>query len=651
MKAVVLLYHYLCWNFENNEVILLAKNRKIFIIALVFLLSICTAVSVLATKPIQQTKNQPKVPQNTYEKLLDEKGFIYGVNLPWFKTSDTRSSTFGSNPVTGQEAAYTHEWALEALTNIKAIGFDSVRTWVFTGWGGTTMDENGNITGLSSEFIPNVLDYMGIVKSVGLTANLVLVPHQWQSSDDTNMTMTTILSEEATDKFINNALNPLLEALKPYEEYIVGFDAYCEPEADTQEKAGGTYGTTMDVLKKFINSEIVAIRAKMPNIPIMISAGQNRSTEFYNDVDLDILGLDEYNDKGEAETIKSLNTVHDVWMTECGAKDDKNLSDEFNNKNILNFYENTKAQGYKACFAWHYAGGVGHSFTKNIDCSQLRISAQSLHFVILDEEYDREGIDKDNTADKPIFLKNTDATVLRWIGTRDAEFYKLEWRFGKNGEWKVLADNLDAGEIGAGAYLCDYPLPDLDKTGNYQFKVTATTYYDTQATSDVFECYLKGLSTAICSDDKNLFINGGFETQTDIFTSTSGWRTNATVTTAWNIESGAVRSGKNALHLKGDCCRKSIYQQINVKPNTDYTFTFFAKASGKELSPRCVFSLLPENWGGEPIVAQSEFNYTDGWKMYSYDFNSGDQTSVNFQIWIGYGDYYLDDFYLFEKTK
>lgn len=609
------------------------------------------AVSVLATKSIKQTKNQPETPKNAYEKLLKEKGFIYGVNVPWFETSNTASYTFGTNPVTGQKAIYTHEWAFETLTNIKAIGFDSVRTWVFSDWGGTTIDKNGNITGLSSDFIPNVLDYMEIIKSVGLTANLVLVPHQWQICNDVNIAMNTIFNEKATEKFIKNALNPLLDALKPYEEYIVGFDAYCEPEADTQEKAGTIYGTTMEVLKRFINNEIAAIRAKFPNIPIMISAGQNRNTEFYNDMDLDILGLDEYNDKGEAETIKSLNTVHDVWMTECGAKDDKNYSEEFNNKNILNFYENTKAQGYKACYVWHYASGVGHALVKDFNSSQLRISAQSLHFLILDYEYERKEIDKDEIADKPVFLMNHDTVVLRWIGSRDAESYKLEWRFGENAEWEVLEDNLNAEEIGSGAYLCDYPLPDLDKTGNYQFKVTATTYYGKQATSDVFQCYLKGLSTATCSDDKNLFINGGFESATDIFTNITGWRTNAEATTAWNIESGMVRSGKNALHLKGDCCRKSIFQSINVKPKTNYTLTFFAKASGKNLSPRCVFSLLPENWGGTPIINTKEFNYQDGWKMYSYDFNSGDQTNINFQIWIGYGDYYLDDFYLFENTK
>lgn len=651
MKAVVQKYHCLWWIFDNNEVIFLAKNRKIFIITLAFLLSFCTAVSVLATKPAEQTKTQPETSKNAYQKLLDEKGFIYGVNLPWFGKSDTCRHTFGSNPITGREAVYSHDNALEALTNIKAVGFDSVRTWIFTGWGGTTMDENGNITGLTPEFIPNVLDYMELVKSTGLTINIVLTAHPWQVSDDTNMTMATVVNEKATEKFIKNALNPLLDALKPYEEYIVGFDAYCEPESDTQTMAGATYGTYMDILEKFINTEISAVRAKFPNMPIMISAGQNRNTEFYNDMDLDILGLDEYNDKGQAETIKSLNTVHDVWMTECGAYDDHNYSEEFNNKNLVNFYETTRAEGYKACYAWHYASGVGHALVKDVNYSHLRISAQSLHFVMLDYEYERKGINKDEIADKPVFLMNHDTAVLRWIGSRDAESYKLEWRFGENEEWKVLEDNLNADEIGSGAYLCDYALPDLDKTGNYQFKVTATTYYGKQATSDVFECYLKGLSTATCSDDKNLFINGGFESETDIFTNISGWRTNAEATTAWNIESGTVRSGKTALHLKGDCCRKSIFQSINVKPNTDYTLTFFAKASGKELSPRCVFSLLPENWGGTPIIATKEFNYQDGWKMYSYDFNSGDQTNINFQIWIGYGDYYLDDFYLFEKTK
>lgn len=626
------------------------KIKKASLTVISALAVLCITISVLAVNGTAN-KNKEKAYVNTYEELLDKKGFIYGVNLPWFGKSDTRAHTFGKNPLTGNEAAYDHDWVLEALTNIKAIGFDSVRTWIFTGWGGTTIDQNGYITGLSNDFITNINDYMKIAESLELTVCPILVPHPLQSTDDPEITMLTVYSEKATEQYIKNALNPLLDILKPYEKSIIGIDVYCEPEADTQEKAGVITGSSMEVIKKFINSEIAAVRSNMPNIPVLVSAGQNRSTEFYNDIDIDILGVDEYNDKGEAETIKSLNTVHDVWMTECGAKDDKNLSDEFNNKNLLNFYENTKAQGYKACFAWHYAGGVGLSFTKNIDCSDLRPSAQTLHFVLLDEEYDRLGVDKDKTADKPVFLINSEKTVLRWIGARDAESYKLEWRIGENGEWKILEESLDAEKIASGGYLCDYALPDLEKTGNYQFRVTVKTYYDTKAVSDVFTVYLKGLSTAVCSENENLFVNGGFETATNILTSTSGWRTNAEATTAWNIEQGNARSGKNVLHLKGDCCRKSIYQQISVKPNTNYTFTFFAKASGKELSPRCVFSLLPESWSGTPFVPQSEFNYSDGWKMYSYDFNSGDQTAVNFQIWVGYGDYYLDDFYLFEAKK
>ena len=626
------------------------KLHKVYLTIVSAIAVLCTTVSVLAVNTAGKPKKE-KTYANTYEELLDKKGFIYGVNLPWFGKSDTRTQTFGKNPITGKEAVYDHDWATEALTNIKAIGFDSVRTWIFTGWGGTTMNKDGCITGLSDDFIPNITDYMEIAESLGLTVCPILVPHPLQSTENAELTMATIYNEKATEKYIKNALNPLLDALKPYEKSIIGIDVYCEPEADTQEKAGVITGSYMDVIKRFINSEITAVRSKMPNVPIMVSAGQNRNTEFYNDMDLDILGLDEYNDKGEAETIKSLNTVHGVWMTECGAKDDKNLSDEFNNKNLLNFYENTKAQGYKACFAWHYAGGIGLSLTKNIDCSNLRVSAQTLHFVMLDEEYERLKVDKDKTADKPVFLINSEKSVLRWIGARDAESYKLEWRIGENAEWKVLEKELDAEKIGSGGYLCDYALPDLEKTGSYQFRVTVKTYYDTKAVSDVFAVYLKGLSTAVCPDSENLFVNGGFETVTDVLTSISGWRTNAATTTAWNIEQGNVRSGKYALHLKGDCCRKSIYQQINVKPNTNYTFTFFAKAYGKELSPRCVFSLLPESWSGTPFVPQSEFNYTDGWKMYSYDFNSGDQTAVNFQIWVGYGDYYLDDFYLFEAKK
>lgn len=588
--------------------------------------------------------------KNTYERLIAEHGFIYGVNLPWFGLSSNRSQTFGENPFTGASASYDHTFAEQALTNIKAIGMTCVRSWVFTGWGGVTMDENGYITGLTDEFLTNIIDYLETAKKVGITLNLVIFPHVVQSTTEIDLAFQSLVNPDGRAAYIENALNPFLDAIKPYEDIIVALDLYCEPEADTQEKALVTYGTTMDILADFILAESAAVRNKLPNMPVLISAGQNRTTEFYNTLDLDFLGVDQYDNAGAVENIKDLNTIYPAWITECGAKNDKNYSEEFNTQNVLSFYENARSSGYKACFYWHFAGGVALSLTKNIDCSDLRMSAVSLHFLILDYEYERNNIDSSQVADKPVLLYNSNPRVVKWIGSRDAASYKLELRIN-DGDWQVVDDNIHADSVDNGFYLCSYSFEELEASGKYSYRVTSTTYDGRVARSDVFSCNIKGTSSAICAPEDNLFINNGFETG-DL----TGWKSTSPpdkvadiyIVEKGSVEDQTVHSGEYALHWKPNNDGKCFYQPIKVKKNTKYTLTFFAKASGEDLSPKACFSILSNASWSKTILPKNTFVYQDGWRMYSYDFNSGDEEEIVMYFWNGYGDFYLDDFYLFE---
>ncbi len=400
--------------------------------------------------------------------------FIYGVNMPWLDRSDSRNKIFGNDCITGENTTYNHDWVDMAFHNMRAIGIQSVRTWVFTGWNGCIMDEYGFICGISDEFIANLKDFLEVSRKYGVAANLVLVPHQLQcGSSDLTRIMQTIYNPNALNAFIDNAFIPVLETIKEYRDTVNAIDILCEPEADTQEKALINSGTTMGVMGRIMSAEAAAIRKILPDMPIVASGGQNNTNEFYNEIDLDYFGIDVYNDMGEVPSIKGYNTRFPMWITECGAKllppflDDKLSADNF-----LSFYRNAKAKGYKACFAWHLAADTSLSLTRKRDTSDLRLSAQLLHFDILDDYYSKNGISCEECIDVPSILKGFDNSVLRFIGSRNTKQYKIE--YSKNGvdNWAVLDEGF-CPETSDNCYLYDYCLPEYIYNEKCFLRITA----------------------------------------------------------------------------------------------------------------------------------------------------------------------------------
>ncbi len=409
-----------------------------------------------------------------YTNLLSENDdFIYGVNLPWFGVSEKRFQTFGSSPFTTGDIGFNREDVALALKNIAAIGFTSVRTWIFTGLGGTKLDENGTVTGLTPEFLPNLIDFLELIKENGLTLNPILMPHIIQSvplfrddsiknSETQAKAMRTMIDPDSRNAFIQNALLPTLEVIKKYEDIIVGIDLYCEPEGDSFENAGKfdveVYPGRVEKLSEltdFIKAESDAVKSIMPKIKSMVSSsyGQNHvKFHTYLDYGIDILGLDIYNNDGMVEipdsriTPEVRNALSEIWVTECNYSQRKadiaeipNWKEEQFADVILKFYENAKKAGYKACYMWHYAGSnnVKTSLTKNIieaDYSAVRLAGQLLHYNILDWQ---ASVGKTKCEDCPAALVNYDKSCLRWLASRQAVRYEVQYK-NCDGEWNVL---------------------------------------------------------------------------------------------------------------------------------------------------------------------------------------------------------------------
>ncbi len=125
--------------------------------------------------------------------------------------------------------------------------------------------------------------------------------------------------------------------------------------------------------------------------------------------------------------------------------------------------------------------------------------------------------------------------------------------------------------------------------------------------------------------------NKGFETE-----SITPWFGNTSIFT---VTTADKHSGTYGLKLLGTGSWGNLQQDMNVLPNTDYTWTFWAKSS----STGARFELLTTSNGLIKDCGRSVGDNT--WRQYSFNFNSGDNLKVRLYIGDGgAGTFYFDDF-------
>lgn len=371
------------------------------------------------------------------------------------------------------------------------------------------MDNNGNITGLTPEFIANLTDYLSLVKEKGLTVNLVLVPHLVQnlpSLENQITAMKTVLDESYTQSYIENALIPTLRALQDYQDCIVGIDLYCEPEGDAVDTAGldtenypGRTNLLSDITP-FIKAQSLAVKNILPNVKCLVSSAYSQNFQgyvTYGDYNIDILGFDIYDDNSDVNIAdsridSSIDTMFtDRWITECNYKSDKatvaDWSEEQFSDIVRNFYKNAKTSGYSACYMWHYSASYNQktslvegksSNSEEPDLSKLRLSAQLLHYDIIDYN---NSIGKTAGNDIPALLVNDDNTCLRWLGSRQASYYQIEYK--NNSGWQLL----ETVEHTTGTNLYEYTLSNDYVIGTYPLRVVSYSSEGNRRISNVID--------------------------------------------------------------------------------------------------------------------------------------------------------------------
>ena len=613
------------------------------ILAVLLVLTSCLSVSAVFSSSDQQVKS-------AYDKIMERDGFVYGVVIPWFSTGSA-GGDFGEIQAAGLPCKYDRKEVEKTFYNCKSIGFQSVSIWLMRNMQGARFDSNGNVLGFDSYFLQNVEDMLKIAQEMDLHLILNINPHcstglTNYSKETYDLYMQSLFVPEKREVYLEKIIDPLLELFSKYEDTVLAVAPYVEPEGDVYGTKGSnsSWGTTWENMADYIRA--VAQRSKkiMPDVPVTVGSGwlgyKPLSTGLYNTLGLDIIGQDVYNDHGDLREIKSLKVSKPVWLTEYGPATSDNYSDDFQMYYVLNFLNNAQELGYKGAFI--YLNGSEDQSSqgfKKYDGS-VRPVVSALHFRILDNAYERQEIEQ--PIDKPGFYIS--GSNINWFASRGAEAYTLE-RSSDKKSWEVIGNKLDAVELDKwGNNICSYNDETAAEGQDYYYRVTAHLEDGTKIVSDPSCVISKPKST--CKPEENLLKNTDFETGDLTHFLTTG--KDGAIEVISDPSGDNVHGGAHALHMSGSGTWEYVRQQTTCKPNTDYTFTLFAKATGSEKNVSC-FKFLDKD---KKDFTNNQIFVCDGeWHQYTITFNSKSNSTLYLYLGDGTTDVYIDDLYLFEAEN
>ena len=597
------------------------------------------------------------VEPNSVANILERDGYLEGIWWPWFTHDDlghgltsneTMTEYVGNAWSTTGIDKYTDKYLLEQIYNLKALGFNIMGYEGSIYAEGVVFDENGDVTGIKDEYLKNVRRLLDVCREAQMPVLWTVCCHSTTVPQYYNLEAWYRLTQmyavrEVANHYVERFVKPLCAVLAEYPDVVVMCAVTSETENEMNDPDMGnftesreTYGVTRDSMLYFINAVADALAAELPDVDRTLCGSTDNMT-MYSETDLTFIGHQEYNADSYADDISKFRSPLPMLATEFGLGDSKYPTEDEAVTAQLKFRDNFRAKGWSGWFMWCWSNkSSGSSYdliAKDGALTDFRKMAYEIHDYI--EEYRAEYRGESLTLNTPTMFFNKGNGTVEWIKPTQSHTYKLE-RSIDGGAWTTLSTSGAAeDELGRKYIYTDTTLP---TSGTVQYRVTATASgVSVSSTSNVVD---------ILAPAENLVTNGGFENNL------TGWTVFGSGGT-YRATTAAARTGSYSLELDyGSSEWQGVYQPtITVKPNTNYTLTYYYKHASDDTAKNCYCFVR----GGDgtingEVIGQAYMNSdTSDWKKETISFRTGDSDKLCIDFRVVAGTHtYIDDVELVE---
>ena len=605
------------------------------------------------------TQGETTLPEpNSVAQILERDGYLEGIWFPWlthgdlghgFTANETMTKYVGNAWSTVGIDNYSDQYLLEQIYNLKALGFNIMGYEGSIYAEGVVFDENGDVIGIKDDYLQNARRFLNLCRQAQMPVFWTVCCHSTSAVDYYNLEvwyrMTQMYAvKEVADHYVERFVKPLCAMLAEYPDVVVMCAVTSEVENEMNDPDMGnftemreTYGVTRESMLYFINTVADTLAAELPDVDRTLCGSTDNMT-MYSETNLTFIGHQEYNSESRADDISKFRSPLPMLATEFGLGDGKYPSEDELVTAQLKFRDNFREMDWSGWFMWCWSpkssGSSYDLIAKDGKLTDFRKVAYELHDYI--ENYRAEYRGETVAINTPTMFFNKGNGVVEWIKPTQNPTYKLE-RSINGGAWTTLTTNdATVDSVGRKYTYQDTTLP---TSGTVQYRVTVTSgTTSVTAHSNV---------ASILPPPSNLVQNYSFEdelTNWTLFGNSGTYRaTNAT-----------ARTGSYSLELDyGSVEWQGVYQPtIQVKPNTNYTLTYYYKYAADDATHNCYCFVR----GGDGsinagVIGQAYMNggNTTDWKVETISFRTGDSDKLCIDFRVVAGTYiYIDDVELYE---
>ena len=661
------------------------------------------------------------------DQILERDGFIDGIWYPWLNDGKSGHNLSGNEVMAmyyAQSDANAKEWSRVELDyigadevyrqiyNLKAMGYNMMA------WGGSIYAEGvkldlntGEVLGIKEDYLANARRLLDMCREIGMPVvwNVYFhsssMPHYY-GMDGWHVVTRMAADNKVADQYAEKFVRPLCKMLAEYKDVVAMVSIADEPENEINDAEVGdhfdgirsVYGVNRDDMMYLLTAINNVVKAELPDMPRTIASTGSKNKSVYADLDLDLMGYNNYNNNSHTPDLEEFKTSRQVILTEYNVGGDAKESDDELTAALIKFRENMMDKGYKGGLQWCWIStttwkqGTSYYLLNSLNPTDFRATVTDLRHYM--DEYRAKYQGKTITVDAAVLYANDGTGLVEWIPSKRGTKMDLLRSTDGGKTWQKILDNVDQA-----SYVKNKKGSYKDtKTANSQYKIVvrdakgnaaestpnnvagAEAKYVREMTtkvpaqtgisyvkSDLKESQAKLISFGMennrpVNDSANLIQNSSFETDKGQWTSMLGGQVSV-------VADKTAPDGGKSLYFNSTGAKSGNYNTkftVKVQKNTDYVFSAWVKgaylsANNKGHSSIGVidpdtgkFMVYWEYYRSYARASRQDQQicptaWDDEWHLRSVAFNSGNQSEVTIALY-GYGSQmWLDDIALFKN--